>query len=126
METIIHNYTIEVTIHKTDNNEAPGFRGQNDKDRERNEDTLVTFLRLVRQMYGELTDRFPGNTFLVLDVSEASGIHTSTPGKAPNRDDCLPKFFLDGHRINFSRTESVKNEKQKKKIVKITHKADNS
>ena len=43
-------------ILKADNNEFPGFRGKN------NEDTLVTSLRLVRQMYSELTDRFPGNT----------------------------------------------------------------
>ena len=56
------NYTFKVIIQKTDNNEFPGFRGKNNEDSERNEDTLVTSLRLVRQMYGELTDRFPGNT----------------------------------------------------------------
>ena len=56
------NYTTTVIIHKTDNNEVPGFLGQNDEDREWNEDTLVTSLRLERQIYGELTDRLAGNT----------------------------------------------------------------
>ena len=51
-----------VIIHKTNNNEVPGFRGQNDEDRERNEDTLITYMRWERQMYGELTDTLADNT----------------------------------------------------------------
>ena len=53
------NYKIRVIIHKTDNNEFPGFRGKNNEESERNEETLVTSLRLVRQMY-RVADRFPG------------------------------------------------------------------
>ena len=56
-------YTISVVIHMTHNNEFPGFHpgfhGKDNEENERNQDTLS--LRLMRQMYGELTDRFPGN-----------------------------------------------------------------
>ena len=105
-------YTIKVIIHKTDNNEVPGFRGKNDEDRERNEDTLVTSLRLERQMYGELTDRLPGNTdevthSLSWDVSRSiRDTHINTwEGSQPRyRDVCLPEPFLDRHRINFCKT----------------------
>ena len=45
-----------------DNNEVPGFRGQNDEDRKQNEDTIITSLRWERQTYGELTDTLDDNT----------------------------------------------------------------
>ena len=119
-----------VTIHKTDNNEIPGFRGQNDEDREQNEDTVVTSLRWERQMYGELTDKLSGNTDEVThslsgDVSgNIRDTHMDTcEGSQPRyRDVCLPEPFLDGHRINFGKTESVKNTSEKQK--KIDHTED--
>ena len=72
--------------------------------------TLVTSLRLVRQMYG--VDRFPGNTFLIWDVSKL-GYTCQHLGWLPieRQRRCLPEFFI----------------KQKlKKIVKIIHKTDNN
>ena len=45
------NHIIGVIIHTIDNNKVPIFRGQNDKDRKKIEDT-ITALRWERQMYG--------------------------------------------------------------------------
>ena len=67
-------------------------------------------------MYGELTNTLADHTdeatpSLSGDVSEnARDIHVDTcEGSQPRyRNDCLPESFLEGHRINYGKTECNK------------------